>query len=105
VPFTKVGRNKFVSPAGNEFTRKQVGLWYAGGGRFPGQKMGENFSHNSPTAPGKAARPQLASSGSANARSAVPMSIQHGTKSYFAPLKYQGERTRSQEFFPSKRRK
>lgn len=106
MPFKQIGPNKYESPAGNTFTRKQVGLWYAGGGRFPGQKMGESLSHNSPTAPGRAASPKLVSSGSANARSAVPMSIQHGTKGYFGPLKYSGERTReSQEYFPSKRRK
>jgi hypothetical protein len=42
MPFTKIG-DKYVSPAGNKFTRKQVALYYAKGGRFPGQAMRETF--------------------------------------------------------------
>jgi hypothetical protein len=41
MPFTKVGQNRYVSPSGRKFDTKQVRLWYALGGRFPGQKMGE----------------------------------------------------------------
>ncbi len=41
MPFKKIGENKYVSPRGNTFTRSQVALYYAQGGRFPGQKMGE----------------------------------------------------------------
>lgn len=42
MPFTKVG-DKYVSPAGNKFTAKQVKRYYANGGRFPGQGMRESF--------------------------------------------------------------
>jgi hypothetical protein len=43
MPFTKTPDGKYVSPAGNKFTRKQVALYYAKGGRFPGQAMRETF--------------------------------------------------------------
>lgn len=42
MPFTKItrgkGRGKFRSPSGRVFNKKQVRLYYALGGRFPGQK-------------------------------------------------------------------
>ncbi len=54
MPFKKVGPNKYVSPAGNQFTWPQVQLWHAEGGKFPGQKgMGEQLPR-SPTAPDRA---------------------------------------------------
>lgn len=34
MPFKKVGRNKFKSPSGRTFTKKQVALYHAGNG-FP----------------------------------------------------------------------
>ena len=34
VPFKKIGRNKFRSPSGRIFTRSQVRLYYAKGGKF-----------------------------------------------------------------------
>ena len=34
VPFKRIGRNKFRSPSGRIFTRKQVRLYYAKGGKF-----------------------------------------------------------------------
>ena len=34
MPFKKIGRNKFRSPSGRVFTRKQVRLYYARGGKF-----------------------------------------------------------------------
>jgi hypothetical protein len=43
MPFTKTGRNTYTSPAGNKFTRSQMALYYARGGRFPGQGMRESF--------------------------------------------------------------
>ena len=29
MPFKKVGKNKFKSPSGKKYTKKQVGLYYA----------------------------------------------------------------------------
>lgn len=29
MPFKKVGRNKYVSPSGKKYTKKQVALYYA----------------------------------------------------------------------------
>lgn len=34
MPFTKIGVNRFRSPSGRIFTRKQVRLYYARGGKF-----------------------------------------------------------------------
>ena len=34
MPFKKVGRNKYKSPSGRTFTKKQVNLYHAGNG-FP----------------------------------------------------------------------
>lgn len=34
MPFKKVGPNKYVSPSGKKFTKKQVNLYYASGGTF-----------------------------------------------------------------------
>src|SRR5262245_22170838 len=47
MPFKKVGPDKYRSPSGNTFTRSQVALYYSRGGRFPGQKMSEQFSNPS----------------------------------------------------------
>lgn len=43
MPFTKVGPDKYRSPSGRTFTKKQVALYYAKGGKFPGQKKKRNF--------------------------------------------------------------
>ena len=32
MPFKKIGPNKYRSPSGRKFTRKQVALYYASGG-------------------------------------------------------------------------
>lgn len=32
MPFTKIGRNKYVSPSGRKWTKKQVVAYYATGG-------------------------------------------------------------------------
>ena len=34
MPFRKVGPNKYVSPSGRKFTKKQVVAYYASGGTF-----------------------------------------------------------------------
>lgn len=34
MPFKKVGPNKYVSPSGRKFTKKQVNFYYATGGTF-----------------------------------------------------------------------
>lgn len=41
MPFKKVGDDKYVSPSGRNYNSAQVRLWYAGGGKFPGQKEAE----------------------------------------------------------------
>lgn len=38
MPFTKQKNGKYKSPSGRTFTKKQVALYYAQGGKFPGQK-------------------------------------------------------------------
>lgn len=40
MPFKKVGRGKrpYRSPSGRRYSLKQIRLYYAGGGKFPGQK-------------------------------------------------------------------
>ena len=38
MPFEPIGKGKFRSPSGRTFNLAQVRLWYAGGGKFPGQK-------------------------------------------------------------------
>ena len=38
MPFTKIGQNTYQSPSGRKYNQKQVNLWYAGGGKFPGEK-------------------------------------------------------------------
>jgi hypothetical protein len=38
MPFKKVGKNKYVSPSGRKYNEAQVRLWYAQGGKFPGEK-------------------------------------------------------------------
>jgi hypothetical protein len=43
MPFRKIGPDQYVSPAGNKFNTKQIRLYYANGGRFPGQGMRESF--------------------------------------------------------------
>lgn len=34
MPFKKVGRNRYKSPSGRTFTKKQVRFYYASGGTF-----------------------------------------------------------------------
>lgn len=41
MPFTKVGKDDYVSPSGRHFNKAQVELWHANGGKFPGQKTAE----------------------------------------------------------------
>ncbi len=41
MPFKKTGKDEYVSPSGRHFNGAQVRLWYAGGGKFPGQKQSE----------------------------------------------------------------
>ncbi len=38
MPFTKVGKDDYTSPRGNHFNQVQVRLYYANGGKFPGEK-------------------------------------------------------------------
>lgn len=38
MPFTPIGNGQFRSPSGKVFNRAQVRLWYANGGKFPGEK-------------------------------------------------------------------
>lgn len=38
MPFKKVGKNKYKSPSGRTFTRKQVIMYYSLGGKFPKHK-------------------------------------------------------------------
>lgn len=44
MPFKKVGPNDYTSPSGRHFNQKQVNLYYANGGKFPGQKEDEGGS-------------------------------------------------------------
>lgn len=41
MPFRKVGTDNYVSPSGRHFDSAQVRLYYANGGKFPGQKTKE----------------------------------------------------------------
>jgi hypothetical protein len=92
MPFEKISRDKYRSPSGRTYNTKQVKLFYAQGGHFPGSReMGSQLprSHNSPTAPGAAARPRLESSGAINAAtSPTPTSVLSGAKQTFGPLEY-----------------
>jgi hypothetical protein len=38
MPFKKTSGGKFKSPSGRVFTKKQVTLYYANGGKFPKSK-------------------------------------------------------------------
>ncbi|SRR6266576_1258206 len=38
MPFTKTGKDDYTSPKGNHFNLAQVRLYYANGGKFPGEK-------------------------------------------------------------------
>ncbi len=38
MPFKKVGPDHYVSPSGHKFNAAQVKLYYANGGKFPGEK-------------------------------------------------------------------
>ena len=38
MPFKRTGPNSYVSPSGNHFNSAQVRLFYANGGKFPGEK-------------------------------------------------------------------
>jgi len=41
MPFKKVASGKYKSPSGRTFTAAQVRLYYANGGKFPGEKKGK----------------------------------------------------------------
>lgn len=41
MPFKKVGKNDYTGPSGRHFDLNQVRLYYANGGKFPGQKHSE----------------------------------------------------------------
>lgn len=41
MPFKKVGNDDYTSPSGRHFNGAQVRLWYAQGGKFPGEKHAE----------------------------------------------------------------
>lgn len=41
MPFKKVGPNKYKSPSGRTFTKKQVEAYYASGGTFKGASKGK----------------------------------------------------------------
>lgn len=38
MPFSKTGPNSYTGPSGKNFNLKQVQMYYANGGKFPGQK-------------------------------------------------------------------
>ena len=38
MPFKKVASDRYVSPTGRSYNAAQVRLYYANGGKFPGQK-------------------------------------------------------------------
>jgi hypothetical protein len=38
MPFTPIGNGIYRSPSGRAFDQSQVKLWYAQGGKFPGQQ-------------------------------------------------------------------
>jgi len=42
MPFKKIGADKYKSPSGKIFTKKQVALYYASGGKFPKKKNKKN---------------------------------------------------------------
>lgn len=46
MPFTKVGKNAYISPSGRHFNGAQVRLWHANGDKFPGQKTSEGAMSN-----------------------------------------------------------
>lgn len=46
MPFTKVGKNDYISPSGRHFNEAQVRLWHANGEKFPGQKTSEGAVSN-----------------------------------------------------------
>lgn len=58
MPFKKVGKNNYVSPSGRHFNGAQVRLWYAGGGKFPGQKQSEEPKMSKGSGPKDAAYAQ-----------------------------------------------
>ena len=41
MPFKKVGKDDYTSPSGRHFNQAQVNLYYANGGKFPGEKTKE----------------------------------------------------------------
>lgn len=47
MPFKHLSGDNYVSPSGRHFNGAQVRLWYAGGGKFPGQKHGETHMKSS----------------------------------------------------------
>jgi hypothetical protein len=46
MPFTKVGPNKYVSPSGRHYDTAQVRLFYANGGKFPGESAADEEKTN-----------------------------------------------------------
>ncbi len=67
MPFTKIGNKQYVSPSGRKFNQKQVALYYANGGKFPGEEgggsergVGQNMAE---AAAGKATRTKRMSIG------------------------------------------
>jgi hypothetical protein len=58
MPFRKVGPNKYVSPSGRTFNRSQISLYYAKGGRFPGNPGMKEQLPSSPLAPDATLRPR-----------------------------------------------
>lgn len=48
MPFTKTGKDTYTSPSGRHFNSAQVKLFYANGGKFPGQKESEMSKGSGP---------------------------------------------------------
>jgi hypothetical protein len=88
MPFTKIGRNTYTSPAGNKFTRSQMALYYARGGRFPGQGMRESFPNPGINKMSAGPVPNVGG-GSASANPFSPIPTRAGGQS-FRSLKLKG---------------
>ena len=69
MPFTRIGPGKYKSPSGRTFNQSQLALYYAHGGRFPGQKMKEQFSN---PGVGKMSSGPVSYSGAADPGSSIP---------------------------------
>ena len=48
MPVKKVG-NEYEGPSGKKFNKAQVALYYAGGGKFPGQSKSATSTKKTPT--------------------------------------------------------